>query len=85
MAKKKKRKSRVNQAGNYTKPTRENVYLRQFYEELKVGELDNGAQEKRNYLQENIKQQVVVINNGSQEIAEKSTQVDKAKVAYQIW
>ena len=64
MAAKKKSKSKVNQAGNYTKPTMRKNLFNRIKAVLKAVNQDNGLLVRLRCLQSNIKPKEEAINNG---------------------
>ena len=81
--KKKKSKSKVNQAGNYTQPTKR----KRIFNRIKAGgkgeHLGNGRLEKlRCLLKLTRKQGVAIKTDGTQEVSEKLKVMDEAEMAY---
>ena len=85
MAEKKKSKSRVNEAGNYTKPALRRGCLTQSRLVEKAVSLVSGLRVKRRCWLSVIKKPVAAIKtNGSQEIPEVPQEVDEARLGHQV-
>ena len=77
-----KKKSRVNEAGNYTKPTMRKRMFNSIKAGSKGGKLDNGRQEKLSCLRHVIRKLVGATHH--EETTAEFKELDKTKVAHQV-